>query len=361
MIKLRVGILGATGMVGQRFIHLLSQHPWFDIVALAASPQSAGKEYKDVMKDRWEMETDIPQSIGDLFVYAVEDDMLEISKKVDLVFCALDLDKQHIMKIEESYAQLDIAVISNNSAHRMSDDVPMIIPEVNYSHSQLINVQRHNRKWNKGFIAVKPNCSIQSYVSILTALIKEYVPISINVVSLQSVSGAGKTFTSWPGMVGNIIPYISGEDEKSEIEPLKIWSTFDNGKLNRSSFIKISATCVRVPILYGHMACVSVTFDKKPSKLQILDAIEKFSQPLIEFELPSSPKKFIQYFESDNRPQIDLDVHFGGGMAISMGRLQEDKLFDWKFVALSHNTIRGAAGGAILLAELLVKQGYIQA
>lgn len=359
MNTLNVGVLGATGMVGQRFIQLLDNHPWFNVKVVAASPQSAGKLYANAVENRWEMHTPIPQSIRELFVQAVEGDVEEIVKQVDFVFCALDMDKEDIKRIESMYAAKGIPVISNNSAHRWTVDVPMIIPEINPEHSDLINIQRKNRGWKEGFIAVKPNCSIQSYVSILSAL-KEFEPLQVNVVSLQSISGAGKTFASWPEMLDNVIPHIQGEEEKSEKEPLKIWGSLDNDKLTVASIPEISATCIRIPTENGHLASVAVKFRKKPTRLQFVDCLERFSNPLADLQLPSSPKNFIQFFSSDDRPQVKLDRDFENGMGISVGKLQEDDFFDWKFIALSHNTVRGAAGGAILMAELLLKQGYLK-
>jgi len=359
MNPLNVGILGATGMVGQRFIELLENHPWFNVRVVAASPQSAGKLYANAVENRWEMDRPISKSIGELVVQAVESDVEEIVKQVDFVFCALDMDKEDIKRIESIYAAKGIPVISNNSAHRWTEDVPMIIPEINPEHSGLINIQRKNRGWKEGFIAVKPNCSIQSYVSVLSAL-REFEPLQVNVVSLQSISGAGKTFTSWPEMIDNAIPHIQGEEEKSEKEPLKIWGSLENDRLTVASMPEISATCIRIPTENGHLASVAVKFRKKPTRSQFVDCLERFSNPLADLQLPSSPKNFIQFFSSDDRPQIKLDRDFENGMGISVGKLQEDCFFDWKFIALSHNTVRGAAGGAILMAELLLKQGYLR-
>jgi len=345
-------------MVGQRFIDLLSNHPWFEVVCAAASPQSAGKLYENAVKGRWRLASTIPEKVRKLKVLAVEENKEVIADNVDFVFCALDMGKEEVKRIEESYAALDIPVVSNNSAHRWTEDVPMIMPEINADHLRLIDYQRKNRGWRKGLITVKPNCSIQSYVSILTTL-KRFGPQRVRVVSLQAISGAGKTFKDWPEMVDNVIPQIGGEEEKSEKEPLKIWGLLDNGRIMPARKPTISATCIRIPVSNGHMASVSVSFEKKPSKEQILESIRIYKNPLSRLDLPSAPKNFIRYFEEENRPQTRLDRDFGHGMGITMGRLQEDKYFDWKFIALSHNTIRGAAGGAILLAELLVKKGYI--
>lgn len=358
MKKLKVGILGATGMVGQRFVALLANHPWFEVACVAASPNSAGRIYQDVVQGRWTLESDMPQQVRKLHVKAVSKDIRTIAKESDLVFCALDMEKEEIKKIEVAYASADVPVISNNSAHRWTDDVPMIMPEINPHHLKLIEIQRKNRGWKKGLIVVKPNCSIQSYVSILTAL-KRFIPLKVRVVSLQAISGAGKTFESWPEMVDNVIPFIDGEEEKSEKEPLKIWGEIRNNKLIFAQEPEISATCIRVPVSDGHLSSVSVSFEEKPSRHEIISAIKTFRNPISELQLPFSPKQFIRYFIEGDRPQTKLDRNFEHGMGISMGRLQEDKHFDWKFIALSHNTIRGAAGGAILTAELLVKKGYI--
>lgn len=358
MKKIKVGILGATGMVGQRFITMLKNHPWFSVCLVAASPQSAGKKYQDAVGQRWQMDTNIPNSIANLEILAVEKDMKKIAEQVDMVFSALDLDKEMIKKIEENYAGLGVAVISNNSAHRWTKDVPMIMPEINPDHLELIEIQRSNRGWKKGLIAVKPNCSIQSYVSILTAL-KKFEPLKVLVNSLQAISGAGKTFLTWPEMIDNVIPFIGGEEEKSEKEPLKIWGKIHQGKLELAKKPDITATCIRVPVSNGHLASVFVSFKKIPTKMEIINSIKNFKPPINNLNLPSAPKEFIKYFTDEDRPQVRLDRDFERGMGVTMGRLREDKFFDWRFISLSHNTIRGAAGGAILLAELLVKKGYI--
>ena len=358
MKKLRVGVLGATGMVGQQFIRLLENHPWFDVSIVAASPASAGKTYKQAVSNKWKIDGEIPQSVNHLIVQAVENDMEHIVKEVDFVFSALGMEKEDIKRIEESYAAAGIPVVSNNSAHRWSQDVPMIMPEINPSHAALIDTQRKNRGWEKGLIAVKPNCSIQSYVSILTAL-QMFVPQKVHVVSMQAISGAGKTFSDWTEMGDNVIPYIGGEEEKSEKEPLKIWGKIEQGHLRLADTPEIAATCVRVPVSNGHMAAVSVMFEKKPSREEIIAAVRNFDNPLNDLALPSAPQMLIQYFDEQDRPQTKLDRDFENGMGISMGRLEKDRQFDWKFISLSHNTIRGAAGGAVLLAELLVKKGYI--
>ncbi|MBI2018856.1 aspartate-semialdehyde dehydrogenase [Candidatus Daviesbacteria bacterium] len=350
MKKIPVGILGATGMVGQRFITLLKDHPWFEVVCVAASPKSAGKKYKDAVGDRWVMDEPIPKNIANMKVLAAEEDMDQIAKQVSLVFSALDMDKDKIRKIENEFASHGVVVVSNNSAHRWTPDVPMIIPEINPDHLQLIKVQQKNHGWENGFVVVKPNCSIQSYVPLITPLLT-FQPKKVMVTTLQAVSGAGKTLEGWPQMQENVIPFIGGEEEKSEKEPLKIWG-------NEAKGIKITATCIRVPLEDGHMASVAVSFTKKPTPSQIKNGWKNFN-PLKSLKLPSSPKHFITYFEEEDRPQTRLDRDLGNGMGISVGRLREDTILDYKFVGLSHNTIRGAAGGAILTAELLKAKGYL--
>ena len=352
MKKLRVGVLGATGMVGQRFISL------FEVVVVAASPASAGKRYRQAVAKRWYMESPIPTRVGNLAVMAMENDFDRIVKEVDLVFSALDMDKEKIKQIEIRFAKAGIPVASNNSAHRWTVDVPMVMPEINQEHLKLIDVQRKNRGWTTGLIGVKPNCSIQSYVSILTAL-KRFEPTKVHVTSLQAISGAGKTFETWPEMADNLIPFIGGEELKSEREPMKIWGKMVDGKIKNARKPVIAATCIRVPATDGHMASVSVTFKRKPSRKQIVSAIESFN-PLKNLRLPSSPKRFIKYLSDESRPQTRVDRNFEDGMGITMGRLREGKQFDWHFIALSHNTVRGAAGGAILMAELLYKKGYVE-
>jgi len=358
MIKIPVGILGATGMVGQRFITLLNNHPWFEIVCLAASPKSAGKKYKDAVAGRWMMETAIPAGVADMVVRAVEDDMDKIVREVSLVFSALDMEKEKIIALENAFAGHGLAVVSNNSAHRWSADVPMIMPEINPDHLKLIPLQQKKRGWQKGFIVVKPNCSIQSYVPLITPLLK-FQPKKIVVTTLQAVSGAGKTMQGWPEMQDNVIPFIGGEEEKSEKEPMKIWGKVKSGTIAMAKLPVISATCIRVPVGDGHMASVSVSFAKKPAIKEIIAAWKKFD-PLKKLKLPSSPYPFISVMEEENRPQTKLDRELGEGMGISAGRLREDELLDYKFVGLSHNTIRGAAGGAILTAELLKSKGFIK-
>lgn len=370
MNKFKVGLLGATGMVGQRFITLLEDHPWFEVTCVAASPRSAGKPYSEAVHGpatlarrggagrRWSMAGPIPSAVANLKVMAVESDMKKIASQVDFVFSALDLEKDQIKKIEEDYAASGIPVVSCNSAHRWTPDVPMIIPELNHEQTIIIDTQRKNRGLKKGFMVVKPNCSLQSYLPPLHAL-RGFGLKEVQVVTFQAISGAGKTFETWPEMVDNVIPLIKGEEEKSEQEPLKIWGTVVDGKIQLTKEPLISATCIRVPVSDGHLAAVSVRFEKQPSREQILNAWENFKSPLAEYHLPSSPAEFLKYFSEDDRPQIKLDRDHGAGMTISIGRLREDPIFHWKFVSLSHNTIRGAAGGAILTAELLKTKGYL--
>jgi aspartate-semialdehyde dehydrogenase len=355
--KTTVGILGATGMVGQRFVTLLADHPWFEVSIVAASERSAGRPYEEAVEGRWAMNSNLPDNIKKLNVYDVVKNMEFIAKNVDLVFCALDMEKADIKLIEENYAKNNVAVVSNNSAHRWTDDIPMLLPEVNYSHLELITNQKLNRGWDKGFIVVKPNCSIQSYVPALSAL-ADFGPSQVIVTTLQSISGAGKTFETWPEIVDNVIPFIGGEEEKSEKEPLRVLGKYVDGKIELHNKLKISATCTRVATSDGHMATVHVKFEKKPSMEQILRAWGDF-QPLHHLDLPSSPKKLLNYLFDENRPQTNTDRNCENGMGISLGRLREDNIFDWKFICLSHNTLRGAAGGALLTAELLKAKNYI--
>ena len=358
MEKLRVGILGATGMVGQRFVTLLSNHPWFEVTSVAASPSSAGKTYEEAVKGRWQMQTVIPNNIKNLVVRAVEEDMDKIAGEVDFVFSALDMDKEKIKQVEEAYASKGVPVVSNNSAHRCTEDVPMIIPEVNPEHIRLIDYQRKNRGWKKGFIAVKPNCSIQSYVPIIKAL-NRYKPKRVLVTTLQAISGAGKTFETWPEMLDNVIPLIKNEEEKSEREPMKILGKVSKGKLQLAKKPEISATCIRVPSTDGHMASVNIQLAKDISNEEFISAVRNYNNPIAELNLPSSPREFMKYFDEEDRPQTKLDRDFGNGMGITIGRLRKDPILGWKLVSLSHNTVRGAAGGAVLLAELLRAKGYI--
>ncbi len=357
--KLKVGILGATGMVGQRFISLLENHPWFEVVCVAASPRSAGKTYEDAVGGRWKMTTPMPEGVKKLIVKDVTQ-VKEVASEVDFVFSAVDMTKEEIKAIEEEYAKTETPVVSNNSAHRWTPDVPMVVPEINPEHMQVIEFQKKRLGTTRGFVAVKPNCSIQSYAPVLTAW-KEYEPYEVVVSTYQAISGAGKTFKDWPEMEGNIIPYIGGEEEKSEKEPLRIWGKIENGVIVPAEGPKITSQCIRVPVLNGHTASVFVKFNKKPTKEQLIEKLVSFSGEPQRLQLPSAPKQFIRYMEEDNRPQVALDVDYENGMGISVGRLREDTIYDWKFVGLSHNTVRGAAGGAVLCAELLKAQGYISA
>ena len=359
--KLRVGILGATGMVGQRFISLLENHPWFEVVTVAASPRSAGKTYAEAVGDRWKMDTPMPEAVKNLVVYNVNE-VEKVASTVDFVFSAVDMTKDEIKAIEEAYAKTETPVVSNNSAHRWTPDVPMMVPEINADHAEVIEFQKKRLGTKRGFVAVKPNCSIQSYAPVLTAWM-EFEPYEVIVSTYQAISGAGKTFKDWPEMLGNIVPYIGGEEEKSEKEPLRIWGKVDkeNGVIVPAEGITITSQCIRVPVLNGHTATVFVKFKKNPTKEQLIEAMTSFKGAPQELNLPSAPKQFIQYLEEDNRPQVSLDVNYENGMGISVGRLREDSVYDWKFVGLSHNTVRGAAGGAVLCAELLKAKGYISA
>ncbi len=357
--KLRVGILGGTGMVGQRFISLLENHPWFEVTTIAASPRSAGKRYEDAVGDRWKMTTPMPEKVKDIVVMNVNE-VEAVASQVDFVFSAVDMTKDEIRAIEEEYAKTETPVVSNNSAHRWTPDVPMIVPEINSNHIAVIDSQKKRLGTKRGFIAVKPNCSIQSYTPALTAW-KEFEPYEVIVCTYQAISGAGKTFKDWPEMVENVIPYIGGEEEKSEKEPLRVWGKVENGVIVPAEGINISAQCIRVPVLNGHTAACFVKFKKHPTKEQLIEKLLAFKGEPQELNLPSAPKQFIQYMEEDNRPQVTMDVDYEKGMGISIGRLREDTIYDYKFVGLSHNTVRGAAGGAVLCAELLKAKGLISA
>lgn len=357
--KLKVGILGGTGMVGQRFISLLENHPWFEVVTIAASPRSAGKRYEDAVGDRWKMDTPMPEAVKDIVVMNVNE-VEKVAAGVDFVFSAVDMTKDEIRAIEEAYAKTETPVVSNNSAHRWTPDVPMIIPEINSDHTQIIEKQKERLGTRRGFIAVKPNCSIQSYTPALKAW-EEFEPYEVVATTYQAISGAGKTFKDWPEMVGNIIPYIGGEEEKSEKEPLRVLGTCEDGEIKLAKEPVITCQCIRVPVLNGHTAAVFVKFRKKPTKEQLIEKLESFRGAPQDLELPSAPKQFIQYMTEDNRPQVTLDVDYEKGMGVSIGRLREDTVYDWKFVGLSHNTVRGAAGGAVLCAELLKAKGFIAA
>ena len=355
--KLKVGILGATGMVGQRFIALLENHPWFQVVTVAASPRSAGRTYEEAVGDRWKMTTPMPEAVKKLVVMNVNE-VEKVAAGVDFVFSAVDMTKDEIKAIEEAYAKTETPVVSNNSAHRWTPDVPMVVPEINPEHFQIIEAQKKRLGTTRGFIAVKPNCSIQSYAPVLTAW-KEFEPYEVVATTYQAISGAGKTFKDWPEMEGNIIPYIGGEEEKSEQEPLRLWGTIEDGVIVKAQSPVITCQCVRVPVLNGHTAAVFVKFRKKVTKEQLIEKLREFKGVPQELKLPSAPAQFIQYLEEDNRPQVTADVDFERGMGISVGRLREDAVYDYKFIGLSHNTVRGAAGGAVLCAELLTARGYI--
>ena len=357
--KLRVGILGATGMVGQRFIALLENHPWYEVVTVAASARSAGKTYEEAVGDNWKMDTPMPEAVKNLVLMNVNE-VEEVAAGVDFVFSAVNMSKDEIKAIEEEYAKTETPVVSNNSAHRWTPDVPMVVPEINPEHFDVIEFQKQRLGTKRGFIAVKPNCSIQSYAPVLTAW-KEFEPYEVVATTYQAISGAGKTFKDWPEMVGNIIPFIGGEEEKSEQEPLRIWGKIEDGVIVKAKEPVITCQCIRVPVLNGHTAAVFVKFRKKPTKEQLIEKIRTFKGLPQELKLPSAPEHFMQYLEEDNRPQVSLDVDFENGMGVSVGRLREDTVYDYKFVGLSHNTVRGAAGGAVLCAELLTAKGYIQA
>ena len=357
--KLRAGVIGATGYVGQRFVSLLENHPWFECVAVCASPRSAGKTYEEAVEGRWKIDVDMPEYVKKLVV-ASTDDIEEFCSKVDFVFCAVDMKKDEIKALEERIAKTETPVISNNSANRWTPDVPMIIPEINADHAEIIEAQKKRLGTKNGFIAVKPNCSIQSYVPALTPLLG-YGIKQISVCTYQAISGAGKTFKDWPEMVGNMIPYIGGEEEKSEKEPLKVWGKVAGDHIENAAQPVISAQCYRVAVQEGHTAAVSVSFDKKPSVEEIIKAWNEFEGEAQKLNLPSAPKKFLQYIDEDNRPQPKLDAMYEHGMGVSIGRLREDNIFDYKFTCLSHNTLRGAAGGGVLSAELLCAKGYLKA
>lgn len=358
MKQYNVGVIGATGMVGQRFMLLLENHPWFNVVVLAASSRSAGKPYAEAVGNKWAFACAMPEKYRDMIVMDAEADMDEIAKKVDFVFCAVNMDKAKIRALEEAYAKKEVPVVSNNSAHRFTADVPMVIPEINPDHIEVIAAQKARLGTKRGFIAVKSNCSLQSYVPLLHPL-KAFGIKQAAVCTYQAISGAGKTFETMPEILDNVIPYIGGEEEKSEKEPLKIWGKLENGEIVPATSPVITAQCLRVPVSDGHTAAVFVSFDKKPTKEEILNAWANFAGVPQELKLPSAPAQFIRYFEEDNRPQAKLDRMEGNGMSVTVGRLREDVVFDYKFVGLSHNTLRGAAGGAVLLAELLAAKGYM--
>ena len=357
MKQYKVGVVGATGMVGQRFITLLENHPWFKLMALAASARSAGKTYEDAVGSRWLMKTPMPEAVKKMVVLDASK-VEEVAAQVDFVFCAVNMKKDEIKALEEAYAKAECPVVSNNSAHRMTPDVPMVVPEINADHLEIIPAQRKRLGTKRGFIAVKSNCSLQSYVPALHPLMKDFGVSKALVCTYQAISGAGKTFDRMPEIVDNVIPYIGGEEEKSEQEPLKLWGHIDGDKIVPATAPSITAQCLRVPVSDGHMGAVFVSFDKKPTKEEILKTWKEFHGPAQDLNLPSAPKQFLHYFEEDDRPQPKLDRMIENGMAVSIGRLREDTQYDYKFVCLSHNTLRGAAGGAVLLAELLAVKGY---
>ena len=356
MSKMKVGVIGATGMVGQRFLTLLEDHPYFEVTALAASARSAGKTYEEAVGARWKMKTPMPEKYKSMMVRDAAN-IEEMGKLVSFVFCAVDMKKDEIKALEEAYAKAEIPVVSNNSANRWTPDVPMVIPEINDAHLEVIAAQRKRLGTKRGFIAVKPNCSIQSYVPALTPLLK-YGIKEVVATTYQAISGAGKTFNEWPEMIDNVIPFIGGEEEKSEQEPLRVWGKVENGEIVKADAPVITTQCIRVPVTDGHTAAVFVKFENKPTKEEILEAWKNFKGKPQELGLPHAPEQFVTYFEEDNRPQAALDRDIYGGMGVTVGRLREDKIYDYKFVGLSHNTLRGAAGGAVLIAELLYREGY---
>lgn len=358
MREYRVGVVGATGMVGQRFVTLLENHPWFHLEVVAASSRSAGKTYEEAVGGRWAMPVPMPEAVKNMVVLDAAD-IESVTSKVDFVFCAVNMKKDEIRALEETYAKAECPVISNNSAHRFTPDVPMVVPEINADHIQIIDAQRRRLGTKRGFVAVKSNCSLQSYVPALHPLMDEFGVNKVLVCTYQAISGAGKTFETWPEIVDNCIPYIGGEEEKSEQEPLKLWGKIEGDRIVPATSPAITAQCLRIPVSDGHMAAVFVSFDKKPTKEQILEKWADFRGTAQELDLPSAPKQFLHYFEEDDRPQTRLDRNLENGMAVSIGRLRPDTQYDYKFVCLSHNTLRGAAGGGVLLAELLAAKGYL--
>ena len=357
MKKYTVGVVGATGMVGQRFVTLLENHPWFQLTVVAASARSAGKSYEEAVGPRWAMTSPMPESVKKMVVLDASK-VEEVASQVDFIFCAVNMPKDEIKALEEAYAKAECPVVSNNSANRFTPDVPMVVPEINADHIEIIPAQRKRLGTKRGFIAVKSNCSLQSYVPALHPLMKDYGVTKCLVCTYQAISGAGKTFETFPDILDNVIPYIGGEEEKSEQEPLKLWGHIDGDKIVPATAPSITAQCLRVPVSDGHMGAVFVSFDKKPTKEEILKTWKEFHGPAQDLDLPSAPKQFLHYFEEDDRPQPKLDRMIENGMAVSIGRLREDTQYDYKFVCLSHNTLRGAAGGAVLLAELLAVKGY---
>ena len=360
MEKYKVGIVGGTGMVGQRFVTLMENHPWFQLTVIAASGRSAGKTYEEAVGPRWAMDTPMPEEAKNIVVMNAEEDVEKIAGLVDFVFCAVDMKKEEIKALEEKYAKCECPVVSNNSANRMTPDVPMVVPEINPQHLAIIPAQRKRLGTTRGFIAVKSNCSLQSYVPALTPLREPFGLNRVLVCTYQAISGAGKTFKTWPEMVDNVIPYIGGEEEKSEQEPMKMWGTVEGNVIKPTTWPAITAQCLRVPVSNGHMAAVFMSMDKKPSIDEIKDIWANYKGRAQELNLPHAPKQFLHYFEDPSYPQTRLQRDLEGGMAVSIGRLRPDTQYDYKFVCLSHNTLRGAAGGAVLLAELLCAEGYIE-
>ncbi len=359
MKKYNVGVVGATGMVGQRFMTLLAEHPWFNVTVLAASSRSAGKTYEEAIGNKWCMDTPLPDKFKKMVIKDAENDIDEITSSVDFVFCAVNMKKEEIKALEEKYAKHECPVVSNNSAHRFTDDVPMVVPELNADHINIIPFQRKRLGTKRGFIAVKSNCSLQSYVPALFPLHEKYGVKDVLVCTYQAISGAGKTFETWPDMIDNVIPYIGGEEEKSEKEPLKLWGEIRDGKIVSADKPNFTAQCIRVPVSNGHLGAVFVNFENKPTEEEMIEIWNNFKGRAQELELPSAPKKFLNYFTEPDRPQIKTERELENGMAVSIGRLREDTQYDYKFVCLSHNTLRGAAGGAVLLAELLAAEGYM--
>jgi aspartate-semialdehyde dehydrogenase len=357
MTRRKVGVIGATGMVGQRFVSLLERHPWFEVALVAASSASAGKTYGEAVAGRWALPGPVPPAVAALVVRDAAD-VERIGSEVEFVFCAVDMPKDDTARLEEAYARAETPVVSNNSAHRATPDVPMLIPEVNPEHAAVIEAQRRRLGTRRGFVAVKPNCSIQCYVPAIHPLLA-FGPREVAVCTYQALSGAGRTFESWPEMADNVIPFIKGEEEKSEQEPLKVWGRVEDGRIVAAAGPAISAQCVRVPVSDGHLAAVFASFDRTPSRDEMIERWRAFTPRPQQLGLPSAPVPFLTYFEDETRPQTRLDRDVGGGMGVAIGRLRPDRLFDWRFVCLSHNTVRGAAGGAILTAELLAHDGYL--
>lgn len=359
MKKYKVGIVGATGMVGQRFMTLLENHPWFEATVLAASSRSAGKAYEEVISGKWCMDKPLADKYKQMIVLDAVKDIDIITSKVDFVFCAVNMKKDEIKLLEEEYAKHECPVVSNNSAHRFTDDVPMVVPELNAEHIDVIPYQRKRLGTKRGFVAVKSNCSLQSYVPALFPLHEKYGVKDVLVCTYQAISGAGKTFETWPEMIDNVIPYIGGEEEKSEREPLKLWGKIDDGKIKLADKPNFTAQCIRVPVSNGHLGAVFVNFENKPNKEDVINIWKSFEGKAQKLNLPSAPKHFLNYFEEPDRPQIKTERELDNGMAVSIGRFREDTQYQYKFVCLSHNTLRGAAGGAVLLAELLAAEGYL--